>query len=708
MIMSTPRNPAPPAARHDASSPEDTAEYWRERYEQLFSGIPVMLHSIDAKGRILSVSDLWLEKLGYARDEVLGRPSTDFLTEESRRYAKETTLPLFFAQGYCRDVHYQMVAKDGSLLDVLLSATAEYAPDGSVRRSLAVLKDITALKEVEQSLRESEQRLTAAFRGSRDGVWDWNATTGQVYYSRAWAEMLGYEEDELGDSFSEWESRLHPDDREDAFASLQNHLDGRSPYHEVMHRLRCKDGVYKWILSRGVAVTRDEAGQAMRVIGTHTDLSEYKRIEQELAHSRSGLALAQSIAHIGSWEWDVAADRIDWSDEIFRIFGEPPGSFVPDFESYLSRVHPEDQEKLSQTIKQTMKAGDSFSVEHRILQPDGGIRHVQGLGQVKRDDTGAVTTLTGTVQDVTLRKQAEDALRDSEEKFRAMSNACLDALIMIDAEDVVAFWSPAAERMFGYTALEAMGSRMHDLIVPEEYRAKAAQGLKSFTTTGAGPVIGSLEELPVIRKDGTVFPVERSVSAFFSAGRWYAVGMLRDITQRKLDEKRLQELATVDGLTGLTNRRHFLELLDQACRHAARYQEPLSLIVFDIDHFKKVNDTHGHDAGDSVLAAVSATCRGCLRESDIPARLGGEEFAACLPQTDLKAAVQAAERLRCAIRHAQVPIETAPEPVTVTISLGVAQYQGGDETLHSLLRRADQALYDAKHSGRDRVRTQGG
>jgi diguanylate cyclase (GGDEF)-like protein len=164
---------------------------------------------------------------------------------------------------------------------------------------------------------------------------------------------------------------------------------------------------------------------------------------------------------------------------------------------------------------------------------------------------------------------------------------------------------------------------------------------------------------------------------------------------------RLQELATLDALTNVYNRRHFLELANKEFARARRYQTPLSIIMLDVDRFKQINDSYGHAGGDEMLKALAQLCCGEIREIDVFGRIGGEEFAICLPGTPLSDAQQVAERLRCSIATAEVPLEGAQ--ATFTISLGVAEFHNGDKDFAILLRRADLALYEAKEMGRNQV-----
>ena len=174
----------------------------------------------------------------------------------------------------------------------------------------------------------------------------------------------------------------------------------------------------------------------------------------------------------------------------------------------------------------------------------------------------------------------------------------------------------------------------------------------------------------------------------------------REIARRQELENELRALASVDGLTGINNRRHFLELCEKELERAQRYDRPLTMMMMDVDHFKRVNDTYGHAAGDEVLKQLAATCVASLRGSDILGRLGGEEFAVAMPECGIEAAIPVAERLRQTLAKIEVPSEQGA--ISFTISIGViARVKGEDLT--SALDRADQAMYAAKQGGRNRV-----
>lgn len=202
-------------------------------------------------------------------------------------------------------------------------------------------------------------------------------------------------------------------------------------------------------------------------------------------------------------------------------------------------------------------------------------------------------------------------------------------------------------------------------------------------------------------KDGRT--IERhSVGMHNDAGIYLGrVWFFRDITRRKRDEAHLQYLAWRDPLTGLLNRRHFFERAEEEIVRARRHQRPLALTMFDVDHFKQVNDRYGHAAGDEALRLLTRRCEEASRSGDLLARIGGEEFALLMPETDLAAAQRVAERLRQVVSG--TPMRVEQHAISCTISLGVTPVHHRDEGIEKALTRADIALYSAKHNGRDRV-----
>lgn len=288
-------------------------------------------------------------------------------------------------------------------------------------------------------------------------------------------------------------------------------------------------------------------------------------------------------------------------------------------------------------------------------------------------------------------------LAEREEVLRTITSAAQDAVMMIDHAGLVTYWNPAAEQLFGHAEDAVLGQNLHELIVPARYLERAHAGFSHFAQSGEGPAIGKTTTLRAKHRDGHEFPVDISLSAIKLRGQWNAVGIVRDATERVETEKRLQQLATTDTLTGICNRRRFDEVLENEIHRAARFCGPLSLILFDIDHFKHINDSFGHLAGDRVLVGVARIVSGSIRTTDLFARWGGEEFIILMPGAQPDDAHLVAEKLRLLLEQ-QPFADVAP----VTASFGVTSYAPGDDA-DGLLKKLDLCLYQAKAAGRNCV-----
>ncbi|OPZ22079.1 MAG: putative diguanylate cyclase YdaM [candidate division BRC1 bacterium ADurb.BinA364] len=302
--------------------------------------------------------------------------------------------------------------------------------------------------------------------------------------------------------------------------------------------------------------------------------------------------------------------------------------------------------------------------------------------------------------DVTKRKRAEMALRESEARIRTISDAALDGLAMTDSAGRVIFWNPAAQAMTGYAGADILGRDINEILISAAEDGERECPLLRFLEARDGGSSGH-REVSIQRKDGTEFTAEIALSSI-RAGRGYgSVILIRDITGRKSMEEELRRLATTDPLTGACNRRHFIKTAEEELSRARRYRRPCSMLMLDIDHFKKINDTFGHDAGDRALKALTAACLAALRNTDHFGRLGGEEFAALLPETTGRAALDVAERLRLAL--ANIRVDSDSGTIQYTVSIGATELREGEDALEDMLKRADEALYEAKNTGRNRV-----
>lgn len=270
-----------------------------ERYRQFYESTPAMLHSIDMNGVLVSVSDTWLAKLGYSREEVIGRRSVDFLTAKSRDHAAHTVLPAFFQTGRCDDVEYEMVTGSGAVIEVLLSAVLERDASGRPLHTTAVIQDVTGRRLAERALREERQHLAYIIEGTHAGTWEWNIQTGETRFNEQWAQIIGFTLRELEPvTMDAWLERAHPHDLLRSEQILAQHYAGALPSYECQVRLRHRSGHWTWVLSRGRVQTWTPDGRPEWMFGFDIDISHLKHQEEALRKSQAELGEQHELLRV--------------------------------------------------------------------------------------------------------------------------------------------------------------------------------------------------------------------------------------------------------------------------------------------------------------------------------------------------------------------------------------------------------------------------
>ena len=316
------------------------------------------------------------------------------------------------------------------------------------------------------------------------------------------------------------------------------------------------------------------------------------------------------------------------------------------------------------------------------------------------EDPGRVWGLCGISTDITEREQREARIEESEARFRATFDEAAIGMALVSKEGGFVRANASLCRLLGYAEAELQQTTFQELTHPDDLD----KDLALLGEVLAGTRHSYQLEKRYLRKGGEVIWALLSVATVRDANGEvrYFISQIQDISERKRMLDRLRDQANLDYLTGLHNRRYFIERGAQELARAIRYDKPLSLLMLDIDEFKQVNDTRGHRTGDLVLRHLSRMLGEALRSVDLCGRLGGEEFAVLLPETDAPAAAEIAERLRAAVAAVAVVPEEGP-PIRYTVSIGVTTLEHADVNIDTLLGLADQALYEAKRSGRNRV-----
>lgn len=377
-----------------------------------------------------------------------------------------------------------------------------------------------------------------------------------------------------------------------------------------------------------------------------------------------------------------------------------------------SGVHPKE---FFSGLWQTIASGKIWHGEVCNRKKDGRFYWVETTVRPVLDDRGRPFQYVAIRTEITRVKEAEQVLlrgkeelenlvsehtaelREREEVLRLITSAAHDAIVMVDNDGKVTFWNKAAETMFGYSSEEMLGKDPHDFIVPPHYHEQQRARFSLFAHGGEGGLINKTTEVEALRKGGTPFFAELSLSSVKIGGKWHGIGIVRDITDRKQAEEKLRLQATTDALTGIANRRQFDVVLEAEMSRAMRHHLPLAVMIVDIDYFKQINDAFGHQVGDDVLVELTRLVSGNIRAHDFFARWGGEEFVILSPNCDAENMRLLAEKLRVAVE-----MHAFPDISRVTCSFGLTDYRIGDSA-ENFIGRADAGLYRAKESGRNRV-----
>lgn len=299
----------------------------------------------------------------------------------------------------------QIARLDGGVLDVAVNWAP--LPDGDGREIQVSMRDITERKRREARLRESEERLSLAFAGAQEGVWDWNIETGAVFYSSRWKQMLGYADDEIDPDVSTWKGLLHPDDRARA-AALNDAVERGEATYEGEFRLRHKDGHYITVLTRGLPIRREEDGRLVRIVGTHLDITERRRTELALRESEERLTLAFEGAQQGIWDWNLETGAVVYSSRWKQMLGYSGDEIEPHISAWERLVHPDDRAAADRAHETVTRGQPTYEAEFRIRHKEGHYIHVLSRGfAVRRDPGGPVVRIVGTHFDLTERRKRE-------------------------------------------------------------------------------------------------------------------------------------------------------------------------------------------------------------------------------------------------------------------------------------------------------------
>jgi len=695
-------------------------------YHSLVEVSPLSICRKDLAGRFTFANRRFLELSQITLTDLVGKTDFDLHPSElAEKYRRDDKA--IIDSGQVQElIEERIIIGDESIM-VQSIKTPIYDGTGKVNGIQISFWDITERKRAEKALKESEERLREVLENSLDASYKRDLRTNAYdYFSPVSERIFGYTQDEMKtlpiDSVLDL---MHPDDApqlERVLAQAMSDSGGTS--WQTEYRFKHKDGQYRWLHDQ-FTVMRDGQNQPVALIGSVGDITERKQMEEALRQSEEKYRSVANFTY--DWEAWYAPDGayIYISPSCERISGYTAAQFLSNPNLVVEIAHPDDREKVAEHFDMAFHhcREQDMRLDFRIITLGGETRWISHHCTAIYSEGGHCLGRRESNRDITERKQMENELQAQRDFATQIINAMGQGLTVTDAEGRFEFVNQAYARLFGYEAADLIGKYPADVTAPEDRATLIVQ--KALRQAGKT----STYESRLHRPDGSaalvlITGVPRERNGKYSG----AIAVITDLTEQKRVEDELrhardelelanqkleqalareQKLARTDSLTGVTSRGALFELAERKFNVALRYRLPFSIMLFDIDHFKQINDTFGHAVGDQALRRITQVVCEQIRAADVIGRYGGDEFVILLPQSSVQEAANLAVRIHASI--ADICMNTERGTHTLTISLGISQMihktgqTTGVDTLEALFLRADQALYAAKQAGRNRT-----
>ncbi|MDE2239967.1 MAG: EAL domain-containing protein, partial [Rhodospirillales bacterium] len=547
--------------------------------------------------------------------------------------------------------------------------------------------------DAKDGLKDFFDVLSLAIEGSGTGIWDRNLVTDEIRYSPSWFALLGYDDHPSCNHIEVSYSRVHPDDLAFVRRQLDDHFAGRTLVYEVEHRLRTKDGSYKWVLSRGRIIARALDGKPLRMAGTTVDVTKARDLAAQLQEQTEALTAAHRLAKIGTWRWDLNTECIWLSPEIAKMLGRPDISAIS-IKQMRAMYHPLDSAKAFAALRNAIVEQVPVTLEYRLLPSNDTEIYVLTHAEPVRGLDGRTAMVRGTTQDITGLRQIEAALRESEDHYRHAVELHPQIPWTAGPDGGVLEAGPKWYAITGMTPATSMPNGWINAVHADD-RTRVAQAWEQVLQNASQLDI----EYRVHRATGGyLWMRSRAVPRIGFNGeviRWY--GTLEDITEQKLAQERLRYAAEYDVLTGTLNRAALFTVLTPYLAQRPG-DSKIALLCLDLDYFKDINDNYGHPVGDEMLKQIAFRIASFLGPGDRLARNGGDEFMIMLAGVETTTKVSAfCARIAAAM---QPPFAVGGLSLPGSVSIGAALASAADTTPTQLYRKADMALYAAKARAR--------
>ena len=657
----------------------------KSRLESFINDSTDSISMTDLEGKVIFINDAFTKVYGFTEQEVIGKEPPiipNWLKKETTSLNEQVLLGKKM-QG----IHVKRQKKTGELLDMSISLSPIYNELGQIEGISGISRDITEEKKMEMEIMNTKEELELVWHNTSDALFMIGQNGRILKANPAFEEMLGWTAEEMNNlPVSPIHPEFHLKQLDDFITTLR--MGEQIPHFETQRKH--KNGTTIDV----VAAYRPINKGNIVAVGTYRDVTEYIKILKEIKEKEEkfrNIAKASPEAIIVYTE-----GKITFINERALSLLKAKSQSQAIGKSILDFVYPSDRKQVEERMRDAIyKEKKEEFIEERLLNFEGEIIYAE-TAFAPINDGGKVSVVI-MIRDVTTKKRAEKATSESEERFRIIAEHSMDIIKVLDPQGKIIYASPAIEKILGYPVRKMIGKPFYTTIHSDDME-KARNEFKEMLKTKKYIQINlrrihqdghyiwlNTDFVPVLNPEGEVEKI---------------VAISNDITELRKKEKKLAKMAYSDHLTGLPNRRKFMECLQQAIYTSERTGKVTALMVLDCDKFKQINDNFGHDTGDEVIKEFAKRVRTSIRKMDTLSRVGGDEFTIVLPELSHEQDADAISKR--IFEEVRKPMYIKGKKLQITVSIGISFYPTNTSNMEELFKEADIALYKAKESGRNK------
>lgn len=603
------------------------------------------------------------------------------------------------SSGEERDLDCRIVTPDGREKSVHITTKTIFDKNNNPIKTYGAIQDITDRKLIEANLKEMGEDLNLAQRVSGVGSWKYDVLNDKFYGTEEMFCIYGIEPSEFKNDFESTINLIHPEDQHKVINCLKEHLSGRPCRTEF--RIPQKDGSIKYVKAKGRALFNDQ-GQVVSVLGVLRDVTQEKRLELELKKQHRIMEQGQTLAHMGSWEYELSKGVSSCSKETYRIFGIDPTNFDNKYESFLEYVHEEDREDVHKALSTPTK--EPIEIEFRLVRKDGSVRNVHQISEYEYDEKGNPIFVYGVIKDITVKKKLrEDIERKQKEiekiqkRFQVLVHESSDVYEIVKPDGTIVYISDALEKVLGYKPKDRVGKNVYSF-----YKGEELEKVKRiFKTVLDNPELKPKEDIKLVLEDGGEKYLEVEMQNMLDNPIIEGLVInFRDVTDRIEMRNKLTYIYNHDEVTGLPNHVYFKERMYHICSKAKEERNSFGLLFISITGLSYVIYTLGYSIGQKLIVEIGNRIKVLFDNEEFIARYSEDCFAVVINKGE-EVCRDFANKI---IQEITKPYNIEQYELNVWANVGVHFFSDCNKSVDAFVQEALQTVLRAKREGKNKYK----